>query len=219
LDPKGKDFGPNAKYFRHDVAEARKLLTAAGYPNGFHTTSSYVTGPQLGGAPTRIAVIDGFFREAGIIGEVNSIDYLKEYIPNYRDGKGQYEGWSYFGSDASAGESADTVDALANHYWSKSGSGPYKGFSTSGKNDQSGDRQVDALIEKARLERDTEKRRALVFDLQRYLAKTMYGLLGPGIGSSFLVAWPCIGNFAVYQGARHNHRLWVDTTKPPLGLG
>ena len=58
----------------------------------------------------------------------------------------------------------------ANEYWSKGGAA-FHGFSTSGKNDQSGDPQVDAMIEKARLERDTEKRKALVFDLQRYLAK------------------------------------------------
>src|SRR6266545_6287843 len=32
LDPKGKDFGPNGKYFQHDVSEGKKLLAAAGYP-------------------------------------------------------------------------------------------------------------------------------------------------------------------------------------------
>ena len=60
LDPKGKDFGPNAKYFQHDLAEAKKLLAAAGYPNGFETTSHYVTGPELGATPGFAAVLDGF---------------------------------------------------------------------------------------------------------------------------------------------------------------
>jgi peptide/nickel transport system substrate-binding protein len=43
LDPLGKDFGPNAKYYKFDLAEAKKLLAAAGYPNGFSTISHMVT--------------------------------------------------------------------------------------------------------------------------------------------------------------------------------
>src|SRR6185369_3327001 len=31
LDPKGRDFGENAKYFKRDLAEAKKLMAAAGY--------------------------------------------------------------------------------------------------------------------------------------------------------------------------------------------
>src|SRR5207302_7200595 len=57
LDPKGKDFGPNAKYFQHNPGEAKKLLAAAGYPNGFEVTSNQVTGPELGPTPNHAAVI------------------------------------------------------------------------------------------------------------------------------------------------------------------
>jgi peptide/nickel transport system substrate-binding protein len=34
LDPRGPDFGPNAKFFKYDPAESRKLLAAAGFPDG-----------------------------------------------------------------------------------------------------------------------------------------------------------------------------------------
>jgi len=33
LNPQGKDFGPNAKYFKRDVAEAKKLMAAAPTPS------------------------------------------------------------------------------------------------------------------------------------------------------------------------------------------
>ena len=89
------------------------------------------------------------------------------------------------------------------------------GFSRSGKNDQAGDPQVDAMIEKVRIERDDEARRSVIFDLQRHLAKAAYGFLTPGVAASFLMSWPALQNFGVYQGARANFRLWVDSTKAP----
>ena len=75
---------------------------------------------------------------------------------------------------------------------------------------------MDALIVKARVERDTDKRKALVADIQRILAKDAYGILPPGVATGFIMAWPALGNFRVYQGGRLNYRLWVDQSRPPL---
>jgi peptide/nickel transport system substrate-binding protein len=167
LDPKSKDFGPNAKYFRHDVAEAKKLLAAAGYPKGFEIVSS---APGIEYPPAKFGeIIDGMAAAIGITSTATKLDYLKDYIPNYRDGHGQYEGWSYT-STAGGATGGSAIGILAARFWSKGGNA-FAGFSTTGKNDQAGDPQVEALIEKGRLEHDTERRRALVFDLQRYLAK------------------------------------------------
>jgi hypothetical protein len=30
------------------------------------------------------------------------------------------------------------------------------------------------------------------------------------------MAWPALGNFRVFQGARLSYRLWVDDTKAPI---
>jgi peptide/nickel transport system substrate-binding protein len=214
LDPKSKSFGPNAKYYEHNLPEAKKLLAAAGYPSGFETISNYVTGPQLG-VPRHKEVLDSMIGEAGISSKVNSIDYAKEYTPKYRDGKGQYEGWAYITASGGAGR-FDPIGSLANQFWSDGGTASFHGFSLNGKNDLSGDPKLDAMIEPARLERDDEKRRNLVFDIQRYLAKALYSLEPPGMSTSFTMAWPCLGNFHVYWGRRYNYRLWVDETKPPF---
>src|SRR5262249_11900821 len=131
LDPKGKDLGPNARYFQHDIGEAKKLLTAAGYPNGLqNVNSNYVTGPELGPQPKLAEIIDGFIREAGITSKVHSIDYASEYIPLYRDGRGQFEGWAYMSASTATG--SDPIGALASQFWAKGAS--FAGFSTSGKN-------------------------------------------------------------------------------------
>jgi hypothetical protein len=77
---------------------------------------------------------------------------------------------------------------------------------------------VDAMLEKARLEQDIEKGRALVFDLQRYLAKTMYALNNVGAATGLTVAWPCVRNFRVFRGGHNsqNYRLWLDQSQPPF---
>ena len=216
LNPRGKDFGPNAKYFQHDIAEAKKLLAAAGYPNGIqNVNASQVAGPELPSAK-HAEVINAFVSEIGITSKVNLIDYVKEYQTTYRNGQGQWEGWLY-GTDLGGG-AGDAISGLANNYWSKGGTASYRGFSTSGKNDQKGDPQVDAMIEKARVERDSEKLKSTIADLQRYLAKAMYLIQPPGSAAGFTMAWPCLGNFRVFRVSTQyqTYRLWVDETKPPF---
>ena len=136
LDPKGKDFGPNAKYFKFDLAEAKKLLAAAGFPSGFEAPSNYVTSPELGAHPKSAEVEDGFLRDLGIKVKTNPINYTREYQPNYRDGRGQFMGWGYVAAVGSHGGSA--IGRLATEFWSEGGNA-FKGFSTTGQNDQKGD--------------------------------------------------------------------------------
>ena len=217
LDPKGKDFGENAKYFKRDIAEAKKLLAAAGYANGFETTSNYVTGPELGTTPKHAEVIDGFIRELGVKVNVKSLQYANEYIPRFRDGKGQYEGYTYV-STAGAPTGDEALIVLANEYWSKGTSAAYHGFSASGQNDQSGDPKLDDMFQKGRFERDNAKRAEIVKEIQRYVAKPWYAASLPGMGKVFTVAWPALRNFRVWQGrnARSNYTQWVDETKAPI---
>jgi hypothetical protein len=75
-------------------------------------------------------------------------------------------------------------------------------------------------VEKARLEKDATKRKALVQDLQRHLAKTIYGLINPGTANKFSVAWPSVRNYQVYRhlGASPwtHYSVWLDQTKAPF---
>jgi peptide/nickel transport system substrate-binding protein len=213
LDPKGKDFGPNAKYYQHNMDEAKKLLAAAGYPNGVDVVSRYITTNELDIA--RYAqVLDGMAAEAGVRNKPYSLNYQQEYVP-LRGAHGQFEnGWAYLVANEPTG--GDFSIILVNEYWSKGGNA-FHGFSSNGTNDQSGDPQFDAMALKARVERDVEKRRELTFEMQRYLAKAAYSLSPPGGGTTFTMAWPSLGNYRVYRGAGRYayYRLWVDETKPP----
>jgi hypothetical protein len=108
------------------------------------------------------------------------------------------------------------VRQIAAQFWPKGGV-VFRGFSASGKNDQSGDPALSSLIEKARLEPDVEKQRGLVFDIQRYLGKAMWGLLQPGGAARLTMAWPALGNYRVWRGTQWPYyRLWVDDSRPPF---
>ena len=102
--------------------------------------------------------------------------------------------------------------------YSKAGGAGYLGFDAAGKGDGSGDPQVDAMLKRAQSELDTNKRRALVFDIQRYLAQKQYNITKPGGSTTFTVAWPVLANFNVYKGDRRtgNYHWWLDDTQPPI---
>jgi peptide/nickel transport system substrate-binding protein len=217
LDPQDKDFGPNAKYFRHDVAEAKRLLAAAGHPNGFSVTSTY---PIEGLALGRFAEpFDGMLGQLFEI-KINNPNYANQYIPQWRDAQGQYEGWLHGSVTGTMPQVLHPVSALAAEYWPKGGL-TFRGFSKSGAADKSGDPELTALIEKARLEFDSNSLRSQVHEIQRYLAKTMWGLMLPGGATGYDLAWPALQNHQVWrvkQGASpiwNAYRLWIDNSLAP----
>src|SRR5581483_12164660 len=137
-----------ANEYQFDLAEAKKLLAAAGYPNGIDVVS---TSPSSG-AGSGITTIDArqaMNAEAGIRCRDNVIAYETEFIPKYRDVLADFEGIAY---KTGVTISGDPVDRMCQVYWSKSGSQFY-GFDVNGKGDGSGDPYVDDTLVKARRER------------------------------------------------------------------
>jgi peptide/nickel transport system substrate-binding protein len=215
LDPNSKDFGPNAKYYQHNVDEAKKLLAAAGYANGLEVVSSYISGTQLGPDHQKtVEVRQDMLREAGIRPKTNLIDYTTEYLPKYLTAAGKFDGMVYRSGVASASNAVTWLDW---RYKSGGGDG-WIGFDLAGVGDGSGDPQVDQLILKARSEVDTEKRRALAHEIQRYLAKAAWCISEPGTADSFELAWPALANYRVFNGDRRTPAFswWLDDTKAPL---
>jgi hypothetical protein len=79
------------------------------------------------------------------------------------------------------------------------------------------------MLEKARLEFDEKALRTQLHDIQRYLAKSMWGLNTPGGASSFKVGWPAVRNNNVWRRTRQGgfsqwdpYQLWMDQTQPPF---
>jgi ABC-type transport system substrate-binding protein len=219
LDPKGKDFGENAKYFQFNLAEAKKLLTAAGYANGFNVTSNYPT--QGFSLSSTAEPTDGMIRELGLKVNVNTPGYQNDYVPNYRDGRGQFEGYTYATVLGTLPNVIHPVAALVAEYWPRGGTA-FRGFSANNTNDRAGDPKLSAMLEKARLEADDKALRSQLHEIQRYLAKSMWGLLVPGGSTSFNMAWPAVRNHRTYRRTRNGnfqefdpYKIWIDKTQPP----
>jgi peptide/nickel transport system substrate-binding protein len=215
-DPRNeKEFGDNAKYFKYNVAEAKKLLAAAGFASGLEVTATFIGGTNYGTDYQRqIEVLQGMNAEAGFKFKNNVIDYTTEFLPKYRDARGQHEGLTY---KQGPRPSEDPAARTEFDFYSKAGQN-FLGYDTDGKNTQAGDPKVDDILNKARAEIDDKKRKALLFELQNYLAKTQYGIRWPGGTSGLSLSWPAVGNFNVYHSDNRDpiYSYWVDETKAPI---
>ncbi|HWO72288.1 MAG TPA: ABC transporter substrate-binding protein [Dehalococcoidia bacterium] len=219
LDPQSKDFGENAKFYEHNIAEAKKLMAAAGY-TGQTLDSNEAAGTNYGltYAP-QIESIHGMAAEAGF-----KFNRLQHQAPapwnsEWRDSRGFFDGIAFRLTPVPA-EPGDGLYALYN----KNGSLNY-GFDPEGKGVPSkdgpflGDPTCDDLTQKIRTEFDNAKRIQYAHELQRYLGKMQYFHHALGSATGFNVAWPVVRNFSVFNGLQWGYlwkRYWIDDTQPPL---
>jgi ABC-type transport system substrate-binding protein len=202
LDPKGKDFGPNAKYLEHNPAEAKKLISAAGFANGADVTFVHTEG-YMGVWQKQFAMIHGFASDSGAfrVKIVESSYAAGEFQTKYRDARGQFEGASARTDSAPD----DPTLNLVGHYNSK------------GAQYQGNDSTLEDLTTKMLREFDTKKRQQLGHEVQRYDAKAAYFPL-MGSASAFQLWWPIVRNILVWQGGtnRTNATYFIDESKPPV---
>jgi ABC-type transport system substrate-binding protein len=227
LDPKDeKKFGPSAKYLSHDVAEAKKLLAAAGYANGFDydmyfSTSlygaTYVKSAELFSS----MLLDGGLKVAmrGLPYEQFKDMYYEAYFPpSYNSGKTSgFNGIVHLANPAAS--------TLASHLFTfvhKDG-GRFHGMSPDGKNPQMGDPRLNSEIEKIRSEFDREKQVSLTHDLIRYFTSQSYYIPRPGVVKGFTLIWPALSDHVTYlrppsdnQWSGRDIYWWIDSTKAPL---
>jgi ABC-type transport system substrate-binding protein len=212
LNPKDeKSFGPNARYYRHDVAEARKLLSAAGYGSGVEATSSFVATIDQ----RQVSVLESMASDSGFKFNDRVIPSAED--ANNRDSKGKNRGIAHVQKPVVSSGGSDPLEAMIRLFSVKANSRYYLGFDKDGKGDFSGDAFLDDLLLKARGEFDVQKRKAAVHETQRYVAKAQYLTRFPGGAPLFALRWPAVQNFNVFKGdSRADMTLWLDQTRPPF---
>jgi len=211
LDPKGKDFGPNAKYFQFDLPEAKKLVSAAGFPNGLDVKAQYITtgeyGPEFN---NQVETILNFTRAAGFNMKTVPVGFNTDW-PKISDSAGDFEGVSFRSAGATPPDGAESVYAVLH----PEGGSYYTGLFSADSSYQKGDPRINELLEKTRTEYDEKKRISLIHDVQRMAAEAQYVVRVPGSANALSLSWPALQNEQVYQGELAHIGQWADLTKPP----
>jgi peptide/nickel transport system substrate-binding protein len=212
-DPKGQDW---AKFYKHDITEAKKLLTAAGYADGVQTNVRY---PATGYPNTYYLYIDTILAmvpDAGFRTQIHTVNFGTEWRPQLADARGQFEGVSFILDSGGA----EPANYLYLHYHIKGSLN--HGYDPDGLNRREGDPTLNDLTTKGRLEFDEKKRMELASEIQKYEAKKVYFPRVAGGATAFSLAWPALRGRGVWQGTTSrgfgtsSATNWLDPTKAPI---
>jgi ABC-type transport system substrate-binding protein len=213
LDPRSKDFGPNAKYFQLDIAEAKKLVAAAGFESGLDVKAVY--GDFGRDVYNRtVPIIQGFLNQVGIRVTVETLPYgQSEFQSKYYLPQGDFGGFVV--NPRQAAGIFDPVE-IAYLEYTPSAAPAYTGFFSENSSYLKGDPEYTNLLLKARQEFDEAKRIALIHDFQRLDGANQYRPPFPGTADSLGINWPALQNYWLYHGDLPWVGLWLDQNLPTL---
>jgi ABC-type transport system substrate-binding protein len=161
IHPRSKEMGEGAANFEYNVAEAKKLLSAAGTPTVENTiafTTQYLEEKWA-------SVIADMLTEAGIRSSLRVVDYRNVMLlpqGGILYSKGQFGQWGHM-SFSSGGADADPAATMFK-IWNTNGS-----TSRANLTDPPG-LEINALIEKATKTFDSKEYLSLIHEAQRKLA-------------------------------------------------
>ena len=214
LDPKSSKFGPNAKYYEHNIAEAKKLVAAAGHPNGLDVDMYHITSSEYGfDFPRQVETYASFASEVGLRLQSRPMNFSTDWRP-LSDSRGDHAGIAFRGAGGNV--APDVPESLVRMMHPVHGGVTYTGFFSEGSSFQKGDTEITALLERTRTEFDQEKRIAIVEDIQRLVADRQYFLRVPGGTNQISLSWPAVENENVFREDLRFVGQWLNPSKAPL---
>lgn len=212
LDPKSKNFGPNAKFYQRNLDEAKKLLSAAGQPNGLNSVLHYSDGYGTIHA-RQVEIIIGMAAEAGIKLRADNTNLSTEFRPKYANPQGDYDGVAV--RFLPAGGAYDPPEVAIAEFTPHDGIS-FTGFFGDGGRWKGGDPKYSELLFKTRQEFDEKRRFALLHEFQRMEAENQYQPRFPGTAQQIDAVWPAVRNYNVFRQDLSNLGQWLDSTKKPI---
>jgi peptide/nickel transport system substrate-binding protein len=186
--------GEGAKYFKYDPAEAKRLLTAAGYPNGFPGTMCFATyGSTV--LVDSMQLVQKDLRAVGIDAKIDQ----KEY--------GAYIATCFYGNFPSMTYGPQTGFLEPDNFLF----GQYYPEELKNQSHINDPVVADMLVRQRRTP-DIAKRREIIYDIQRHLAKQQYYVQMPS--GVYIAVWEgALKNYGPNMGYDYGGRLmaaWLD---------
>jgi len=186
--------GEGAKWFRYDPAEAKKLLAAAGYPNGFPATICFTTyGSTV--LIDSMQIVQKNLKDVGIDGKIDQ----KEY--------GAYISTCFYGNFPSLTYGPQTPFLEPDTFL-------FGQYHPEQPRNQShiNDPVVSDMLVRQRRTADPAKRREVIYEIQRYLAKQQYYIATDS--GVYVAVWDtALKNYGPNLGYDYGGRLmaaWLD---------
>jgi ABC-type transport system substrate-binding protein len=218
--PSPQGLGDAGKWWKHDVAEARKLVAATGRQLPIEAPMHKLAGNEYGGPYHENAdVLANMFNEGGIFRiTLNPVDYATVFTPKMSStgnpkGGHDFEGLAFGAIGGVTGGYSDPEATWSTHF---SPGGTFYKFE-----ENFIEPRFLELNEKQSREMDEKKRIELVKETQRFLADWFPMILYPGIAKGVTLYQPWHGNAGVHitrnneTGGFNGHLRyrWVDSSK------
>jgi ABC-type transport system substrate-binding protein len=207
LDPRDQaKFGENAKYFKYDAAEAKKLAQAA--TGGKVIESDFVYRTRDAQFNRMAEVTQAMWEATGDFKFSLKALAENEWRANYNRNYGKFIGAAMGPVQAGPDVDSQIVGRLL------------PDTDRTGNIMLGDNAALVKFIEDQRKELDFEKRKQIIYELQRYCAKKQVFLMDAGEALGYTLAWSWLNNFHVYriwtgdaEATGVDPHLWVDESK------
>ena len=201
LPPRSTEMGENAKYFKRDVDAAKKLLADAGFADGLKVPLVSPLNAYGNTFNQSVELVIKQLKDVGITADLRPQDY-SAYISSTFLGKFE-PGTMVWGLETPYQE---PHDYLFNMYHPK-GARNHAGVN---------DARATEMIEKQRMTLDKAARKALIYDIQRYLGGQQFYVMGVA-GNTVIATQPRVKNFFYEtdygRGGEYVPKLFLDDKK------